>query len=222
MLCQANLKRTFRILSKSWKNIGVLRFVPFIVLNVLIPIVNIASYRQYGVSGEFQREIVSTALMFLPFFAAWWPMFFLREYIEADGNELLAFFHNKKQEALCFCTHLIYLANVSALFFVYIKIFPELKLFYLWIIIVCVFYFSLSYFMSFATKSVTLTLMSSLIYAIANQVIISGKIIFMIYSTAGGYVFLEEWKKIYLPLVILSIVFLAVGFIFKEKYPKYN
>ena len=222
MLRQANLKRTLRILSRSWKNIGILRFVPFVILDILIPLVNIGSYRQNGLTDVFQREIISTAFMFLPFFAAWWPTFILREYIESDGNELLAFFHNKRQESLCVFTLLIYLANVSVLFLVYIKLFPTLKLFYLWILIICVFYFSLSYFMSFATKSTTLTLMSGLIYAIANQVIISDHIVWMIYGTTGGYVFSDEWQRVYLPLLILSILLMVFGFVFKENNPKYN
>jgi len=222
MLRQANIAIFLRVLRKNWKNMGMLRFVPLLVLNVLIPLVNALSYKQYGVQQAFEEEIRTTALLLIPFFAGWWPTVILKEYIEAKGNELYSVFINQKVRLCLVPVCLLYLMNVSVLFFGYIKLFPALKLLYVWVLLLCFFFFGLSYCLSFLTKSTTLTFMAALLYTMLNHIKVYDRVTFLVYSSAGGIQKTQEWRKVYLPILALSVVLLLAGTISKSKHRSYN
>lgn len=214
---KTNIKRICLILTKSWKNVGLLRFVPFVVLNLIVPIINYMSYKKYGVDSAFLNEIINTALMFIPVFAAWWPLFILKEYVEADGNELLALFDKHWQEILFVCVNFIYILNVSVLFVVYTHLFEELKIFYVWLVILCIFYASLAWMISLLTRSTTLALMVVLIYTLINQLINNNRVICLLYTTTTIEETTRAWQLVYAPLAGLSAVFILLGYILKRK-----
>jgi hypothetical protein len=60
-------------------------FVPVIVLFVLTPLVVLAMIKN---GGSFP-ECCTTSQLFVTSFAAWWPLFLLKEYLDSPGKELL-------------------------------------------------------------------------------------------------------------------------------------
>ena len=72
------------------KNQRWLYFVPVAVVMVLIPWLCLSEYFS-PTHGELlgRLSLIRNAQNYIPLFAVWWPIFVLKEYLNAPGNELL-------------------------------------------------------------------------------------------------------------------------------------
>lgn len=217
-----NMFRTIAISFYSLKNMRILAVIPFIALNLVLTAINITGYMRYGNGYQLEEDIRKYAIIFMPLFSNWWPIFAMREYIESDGNELL-FIQSNKIKYIDFLTlFLIYLVDISIFLAVYILVYPQLKLVSIWILIICSFIFSITYFLVFFTKSITVTLMCTLLYHIINIGRAWREPVPLIYGSAQGYAFIPEFVHVYFPMLIIGALATAGGIILNYRFIKYN
>ncbi|MGI6746499.1 MAG: hypothetical protein BWY46_01351 [Firmicutes bacterium ADurb.Bin300] len=165
------------------KNTKALFFVPVVITDVFIPILNFVSYRANGIGDELYNNIIQFSQIFIPFLSVWWVVFILRDFIDSDGNEML--YVNKKRSLLLdfIAVFFIYIINVIILYVFYISFFPNMKYELIKLLLVCIFYFGLMFFTSKLTNSVTITLFILTFYLMANLMIYGLEGVFPLYYT---------------------------------------
>lgn len=188
-------------------------WVPMAGMNVLIPLLNYRSFLKAGADElallpqEFHRLMAVAA----PVLCVWWVLFMLREYVEPDGSEVLFVCPARQKIGDALVLFLLFLANMSVIYAVYIRFFPEMRRSFRMLLCVCVFVFGLSFLLMFLTKSVTITLMVILLYVIVSILFMDdGKNIVPFFS-ANSIASLKLLKEYYLPLACGGILLSAGG-----------
>lgn len=76
------------------KNQRIVYFAPVAVVLILVPLVVWSYYNSIGGDPETQiflgrLHLIRIGQMFVPLMAGWWPIFVMKEYLNAPGNEVL-------------------------------------------------------------------------------------------------------------------------------------
>ncbi len=198
------------------KSIGKLAFVPIIVVDIIIPIVNFYTYMQGGIQ-ELRFNIILLAQNFIPFFSVWWIIFVLREYVESDGKELLYVNKSRSKFTDILYLYILYCINMFFIFIIYNLIIPKMIYECIRIFSISMFYFGITYSFIYLTNSTTLSLMLNLIYTIQNIVNIKTPKYPFYYDVNCNNLELDMYFKHYFPLLITGVVFLIIGFKLNKK-----
>lgn len=199
------------------KSLKLLFWIPVIVVNLVLPALNYVCYRQNGVGAYMQVDIVEKALLLLPFLSVWWVIFVLREYVEADGSEVLYVCRSRIKLVDALCPFLLYLFNITLLYSVYIAIFPDvMPLEYARMLCICAFFFGLTYFLVYFTKSITITLLVNLVYYIVSELVPMRQPVFPVYKVNGD-VTPELFYKLYLPLLAAGVLLGTAGVLINRR-----
>lgn len=202
------------------KSIGLLFFVPLVIIDILIPTLNIMEYSKYGIGEELYIHILQYSQWFFPFFSAWWVLFVLREYIESDGNELLYVHADRCKLKDILCLFVLYIFNIAILFSIYATLFPNMKYEFLKILSVCIFYLGITYFFTYLTKSITITLLILIFFTLANITFGSNIMIFPFYYTLER-VTVALYINSCLPLMLIGLALLFVGTVLNKRWLKF-
>ena len=208
------LNRTFFQL----KSIGLWAFVPFATFSVLFPALLLLSTKNAINPLESARNL---SMILLPPMTVWLPVFVWREFIESDGNELLFLYGRRIKLWDGLRLWVLALINLALVQVFSLHFFPELALLSLWMLLTSLFYFALAYFISFTAKSTAITLMACLLYHFANLAFPAEHPTPLLFYSAGGYAFEEFWVT-YLPMCVLSALFLALGVVMNRRMVKYR
>lgn len=205
------------------KSIRLLAWVPVALLNAILPAFIFLNYNQFGATAETLRNLLQIAMLLLPPFSVWWNIFVLREYLEADGNDVLFVCSHPCKVWDAGCLFLLYVLNMGLWFGVLAGMLPEMRvgLELLRLLCACVFYFGLVYFLLFFTHSVTITLMAALIYTLANFISNVSNVFFPFYYSPQP-VETEQWFTVYLPLALCGLVLTCAGIMLNQYHLKFN
>lgn len=202
------------------KSIGLLFFVPLVIIDILIPTLNIMEYSKYGIGEELYIHILQYSQWFFPFFSAWWVLFVLREYIESDGNELLYVHADRCKLKDILCLFILYIFNITILYSMYNVLFSDMKYEFLKILSVCIFYLGITYFFTYLTKSITITLLILIFFTLANITFGSNIMIFPFYYTLER-VTVALYINSCLPLMLIGLALLFVGTVLNKRWLKF-
>ena len=212
------LKRTVL----HFKSIGILFYIPLLIVNVLIPVIAYLRYQKSGISELLYTDILQYTQWLVPFFSIWWILFVLREYIEADGNELLYVHSDRCKLKDILYIFVIYILDVGLTFTIYTLLFTSMKYEYLKIITVCIFYLGATYFFTYLTNSITITLLISLFYTLVNLVFGTiGNTCFPMYLSLKK-ISLERFLSLYLPLAVSGVFLIFIGTLLNKKNLKFT
>lgn len=203
------------------KILGGLRFVPLVVFNLVLPILIFMGYRKYGPSELFEMELLDLTQYFLPLFSIWWVVFVLREYLEADGNELFYIGGRKIIIKELGLVYLIAMLNIMLLIVLCIILLPSFFPESVRIVSACVFYFGLTYCMAFLLKSVSMTLLILLLYTLLNFALSFNELFFPLYMSRQ-LIEIDELLTICFPLFALGIFLVIVGLWLNKRFLSYN
>lgn len=206
------IERTFLL----FKNIGLLFFVPIIVVDVLIPVLNYISYSVHGISDELYYRISELTQIFIPFFSVWWVIFILKEFVDSDGCELLYTNQKTPAKSSIFMAFGIYCLNIIALYFIYSCLFKNFLMELIKILMVCVFFFGLSLFFSKLTDSTSITILILVMYTLINLIDYKHEGIFPLYFT-GEKASLTMLFINSIPLAAIGLAFLLAGIFLRKK-----
>lgn len=88
MYIKKSLKLLFERSIFHLKSLKIIFWIPLVILNVFLPIMNYLQYKTSGFGELLYLNIIQYAQMFIPFCSVWWVIFIARQYVETDGNEL--------------------------------------------------------------------------------------------------------------------------------------
>lgn len=199
------------------KNLRALFFVPLLILNVLIPMLNYMVYKQYGVGERLYLNILEYSLWFMPMASVWWALFALRDYLESEGNELLYVNPNANKFPDIFFLFFLSVLNIAIIFSVYTDFLPHMKYEFFRILTVCIFYFGIVYFLSFLSKSTTITLAAVVLYMLANFYYRGRNIKNFLLYFSTERITEKIFTSDYMPLLLLGILFTFVGVLLNVK-----
>ncbi len=220
MRFEKHIALSFNRLIYHLKSIGLLFFIPLVIIDILIPILNIMEYSKYGIGEELYIHILQYSQWFFPFFSVWWVLFVLREYIESDGNELLYVHADRCKLKDILCLFILYIINITILYFIYDALFPDMKYEFLKILSVCIFYLGITYFFTYLTKSITITLLILILFTLANITYGSNIMIFPLYYTLDK-ITVSLYINSYLPLMLTGLILLFVGVVLNKRWLKF-
>lgn len=222
MLIKKHLKYQLLNLFYHLKSIHILAFIPFAGVNIILPLAYFIIYSLYPNPEKFLMSIQPLTFAIVPLFSGWSSLFILREYIEGNGNELLFSYTNRIKYVDALLPFILYLISLSLVLVPLMILFPDSRLMCLWLYIICLFTFSFTYGILFISKSVTITLMCCLLYHFLNISLSFMQPVFILYGSAPGDVFNQEFQVVYLPMIIASVIFTALGIFFNYRYTNYN
>lgn len=196
------LKRLYYLL----KSTGIAFWIPIVLVDVVIPLFSRSAVEKYGVKDEAYFMIVQLMLLLVPFMSSWWLMIALREFVESDGCEIMYINRDKNKFLDCVSIFLFYLLNVLAVSLYIRRWFPQIMTEFQKEALICLFYLGLTHFLTFITRSTTVTMMATILYTLTCVIfgmVGNGKVILPFYyyfDTATRF-----FDKIYFPLAAIGI-----------------
>jgi hypothetical protein len=140
-------------------------FVPPVVLFILVPLTVLATIKSGG--GSNFPECGTISQLFIPSFAAWWPLFMLKEYLNSPGKELL-FVHKSGRDSL-FSRMMIlwafFVLHVVIVFIYFASLFDFVWFLFIAIIIQSMFMIALGYFLSLLFQNTFVPLIINFAYS---------------------------------------------------------
>lgn len=219
MSVERNIKFLFKRAFYNLRSIKFMFWLPVLVLNVFIPIINYIDYKKYASTlplKEFEGILQYYIFLLVPFLCVWWVIFILREYVETDGCEILYVCRARNKFPEVFVAFALFMADVSLLYIGYMKIVPDMKYSYFAILCTCMFVFGITYFLMFATKMTAISLMVNLIYVIAGKMFVKQKMIFPLYFSPNP-IREKQVLEFYLPLALVGCLFVFFGYLCNRK-----
>jgi len=147
------------------KNQRLYFFVPPIILFILVPLTVLATIKNGG--GDNFPECATISQLFIPGFAAWWPLFVLKEYLNSPGKELL-FVHKYGRDSLVFKMIILwafYVLFVVIVFIYFIFLFDFVWFLFIAIIIQSLFMVALGYFLALLFQNTFIPLIINFAYS---------------------------------------------------------
>lgn len=206
MLNREYLNSFICILKFRIKSLKKTILVPIILVDLLFPILWLYIFIKKNIPDEWIDTTKIFMFVIFPIASNYIGMFSMREYIEGEGNEII-YVYNRNcfilENFTFFFISLINIVIICTIFFLYLS---ALKLFTLWIIIICFFYFCLINFIYLLGNSIVLTIMVILIYTFINLMFRPNLEVAFFYSSALGYNLSKEFIIVYFPIFIMSII----------------
>ena len=189
------------------KNIGFLRFFPFIIINIIVPfliLINLFNPK------NLEANLLAIYQYFFPLTSVWLSLFAMKEFIEADGREIyyMAGKLNILKEVLKL--FIISIIDVLIILIVSLIFVPDFAIEIARILSACIFYFSLTYFISMLSKSTSIALLILILYTLINVILKSHIISFPLYCSTN-IITTGELLTLCLPLLVSSIIIIALG-----------
>lgn len=199
------------------KNLRLLFWIPIVIINLVLPALAFLRYQKDGIGPVMLVDLVENMMLFLPFLSVWWVIFILREYVEADGCEVLYVCRDKIKLADALCPFLLYLLNIALLYGFFTFLFPSaMPMEYGRMLCICCFFFGLTYFLVFLTKSITITLMLDLIYLIASVLIPLQQPVFPLYHVQQE-LSIPMFYQLYFPLLAAGLIMTVAGTLINQR-----
>lgn len=192
------------------KSMGPLFYMPILAAGLAAPLFIWFSYRANGNSLAFALDTIQITQLLLPFFAAWWPLFLLREYVGGKGRELLYVncFQNRFADLLVFW--LLYVCILTVLYAALAMVNPHFWMEYLKMLCICTFFAGAAYCLAYLFLSLPAAVMIILLYTFASIAFYRDTLFFPLYYSLE----LVGWRglyAVYFPLAGCGITFWLLG-----------
>ncbi|MFA7077585.1 MAG: hypothetical protein WC147_04110 [Syntrophomonas sp.] len=140
-------------------------FIPPVILFILVPLTVFATIKG-GTSSHFP-ECGTICQLFISSFAAWWPLFILKEYLNSPGKELL-FIHKLSRDSLFLKMIILwafYVLHVVIVFIYFTSLFDFVWFLFIAIITQSMFMIALGYFLSLLFQNTFIPLIVNFAYS---------------------------------------------------------
>lgn len=214
------IKKYIRRLWYDYKMMGKAVFVPIVFFCMVL-------WLSYNISGRYPNKpqeallsIINGWQFLIPFFSIIWPLIFMREHIESDGNDILHILSKNKFPDIL-GMFLVYSLWMTAFFGVLMCFTEAGAMEYIQILIPCLWFCAWFYTLIYIMGSIVTVTAVMLAYTIMCMGIVDKELLFV-------YVYYEEaaeWGRIgekYIPLLIISGFVFAVGILLNRRYERYK
>lgn len=204
------------------KNMGALGWVPPVVINGLIPAVLVTGSLHYGPgSEELDVLAMQTVQTLMPLFSIWWSLFLLRDYVEADGRELLHIAVRKRALREAVKPFLLAMADILLVLGLGSFLAPVLIFEVVRILPACIFLFGLSYCLVYLLRSISMALFGVILYTLVNWFAPANISVFPLYMSNDP---LEPGQllTLCLPLIAAGFALTLLGVLCNRKFFDYG
>lgn len=182
--------------------------IPVLFVNVINPAINTAIYLKYGAGDELNSSINQILPIFIPFFSCWWVIFCLKFFYEDKGAEILYVCSDKTKITDLALLFSFMIFGIVLSLIPYFFVVEDFIILFVKLILICVFYFGLSYFVTTAFKSITPTLLTVITYILLNIISPFSKTTFPFYYSPD---FPTNIFACEIPLAFSGIILTAIG-----------
>lgn len=192
--------------------------IPIIFINIIIPTISSTIYVKKGVGDELNLNINQILPLFIPFFSCWWVIFSLKFFYEDKGSEILYICSDKTKILDLSLLFLLMLLDIILSVIPYFFIIKGFIVIFLKLVLICIFYFGLSFCITAVSKSITPTLLTLIVYILLNTVSPFNETIFPFYYSPDipTNIFFCE-----IPLALSGCILIVVA-IYVIRYRKNN
>lgn len=159
------VKRIIKYFYLSVKAAGKVMWVPVLIINLALPLINFYFYKEAGLCDVFWWHVIEYEQYAVPLCSVWWSIFYMREYLEGEGCELLCIMV-KRPYMYCVVLSGIILVNVAVWFCAFslceIRMLPV----FFRICILSAFHFGISCFALAISRSSIISLLFVIMYDI--------------------------------------------------------
>lgn len=206
------------------KNLKIFFFIPVFVVIVYFPIASFYLYDAFNDSlNLFFINIHQRFFLFFPLFSVWWTIFVLKEFMDAQGNELLYIYNKPKhimKIQLLIC--LLYSLNVAAYMLVFNFIFSN-HFFIMIQLLICSFTMcSFAFFVSLLFNSTGIALLLSVTYCIFLNLFDLDNVLSFISIFPNTFEINMESLIHIVCVFLVGIIFNASGYLISKFKKLYN
>lgn len=202
----------------NMRKLGILYFVPIVVLFVLLPFLAYGQIIARGGNSAI-NDIFTDFQQFVPFMGCWWILFGLSDYVEGKTSELLQTY--KKSVLWDFVILFVwYTLHVTVLFAGFGFLVDNYWKDFVLIIMQSALFASVGFFLLFLTKTMLVPFLVALFYEIFAMLTYLDILRYVnIFSPAR----IEHFSQLllpYLPLLLASVLFVIAGnLLYKRRKP---
>lgn len=188
--------------------------IPLIVVYLLVPALNLAVWKRYGIEYTLYINIIQFTQMLFPFFSVWWSFFTLREYTEGAGSELLYVCDKNGQSIMAVITWMIYIVMLIPLYIVYTACFTTMIFEFVRIVCESLLMLGILYLCVNLLHSTALSLIPIFAYLIVN-VSSKNESVFLFYSL--DEISQPQLLGKYIIMAFIGIAMIILGEILNKK-----
>lgn len=195
-------------------------FVPFMINLICIPMLIWNTYQRYGLEDETRMQIIKFTQYFTPVLILIWVLFSFVKYVDQEGNDIY-FLTGRMKWKEVLGSYALYLISNTWVFVIYAKMFDHMLLEWIRIAIETFLFVAMAYCLVFITKSIAATLVVILVYAFESVFVRDSSFAtFQYYSWQPANI--QEISSKYMILMIIAIIFFAVGIYSNKKMHTYK
>ncbi len=194
------------------KSIHGLWALPVIIINLIVPLLNFFIYKLND--SDMEIDIEKIIFFLLPIFSVWTSVFVSEIFFSHKTKDVLFFYNTKKRLTVSLFYFTLFLFDISVIVLLHYYCINDYVGFLFKILSVSVFCYGLAMIVLFFSKSATITVMILLLYDLTNT-FIDGINFFPFYENFDE-LNLQIYFVQYFPLIIMSIFFVFIAFIYKN------
>lgn len=201
------VSNSLKLFCLSLKSIKAILILSLGIIFIVVPIINYGNYKTFGITDDLKILIIHTARRLIPFSCVLPSVLLLRQYVEADGKELMHIYLTKRRILLTLLTVIFSLVLSAVLFVVYSHFFNEMWFEYAKLICISLMLYGLAYFFMSITRTTAISLLILIVYevfVISNYS--SNPVNFVLFNETG-----LEWFEYWLYLVLIGCFLTIVG-----------
>lgn len=207
------------------KSIKAMFFIPIVAVFVILPLMAYMAYKSENL--DFYLSTMGYIYILLPISSIIWSIFIMKEYVEGKGNELLYVTKNKIKFFDYFVPFIIFYLLSFAVFFAFSFVEKNFIYEYARFFFICLFYFSIAYFLSYFSKSTLISLMFLMAYTILDYLLgtsideanaVTEIFIYYRLSPYNTELFLSRS----VPLLATAVIFIVFGVVLNKKISRFN
>lgn len=152
-------------LYRELKNQRFYYYVPPLILFLLVPLTVLATNKSGGGNNFPECAIISQ--LFIPAFAAWWPLFVLVEYLNSPGKEILFVYRSGRDNLFVrmILLWVFFILHVVIVFIYFTTLFDFVWFLFIAITIQSMFMIALAYFLSMLFQNTFIPLIIIIAYS---------------------------------------------------------
>lgn len=190
------------------KSINGLWILSIVIINLIVPLFNFFIYKLNN--KDMVIDIEKIIFFFFPMFTVWTGVFVAEIFFSDKTKDVFFFYSNKKRFETTIVYFLCFLIDALVMILLHFYCIDDLIGFIFKILSVSVFYYGMSMFVMFFSKSAPITIMVLLLYDLINTFVSSTKV-FLLYENFE-ILTLKMFLTNYFPLIFVAIVFIVIVF----------
>nr|MDD6334992.1 hypothetical protein [bacterium] len=212
-------------LTLELKNLKAAFWLPLVVLYGVLPAFVAGTFLAHDGQVLMEERLYQTMLyvqMLVPLVSAWWPIMVYRDFLDAEGNELLCVFRSTTDNLLLRALVLwgYFMAYVLVVFFIFSFLWPRVAFFYFYTAVQCLMMISLAYALAMVSGNTFLPLMACTLLSLAGFIFPEQHWLPFDYNVY--LVYTPQLMKKLLILLAVSAALLGVGALFENRMKRWK